>query len=301
MSDADRHKLADEALKESENLFKDLAEKSLVGVYLIQDGVFRYINPKLAEIFGYAVEELMGKKGPKDLVFPEDYSIVEENIRKRISGELESTNYRFRGIKKNKEMLYIEVYGSRTTYQGHPAVIGTLLDITEHKRAEEQLRRLEDRYRTTLDNMLEGCQIIGYDWRYLYVNDVVAGQGRRTKEELLGHTMMEIYPGIENTEMFAFLKRCMEKRVPHRMENEFTFPDGSRGWFELSIQPTLEGIFILSQDITERKKAEEELKKRIEELEEFHRVTVGRELKMIELEKKVNELVERLKEKRGRR
>lgn len=65
----------------------------------------------------------------------------------------------------------------------------------------------EDRYHRTLDNLLEGCQIIGFDWRYLYVNDAAARHGRLTKDELLGFTMMERYPGIEKTEMFAVLRR----------------------------------------------------------------------------------------------
>jgi two-component system cell cycle sensor histidine kinase/response regulator CckA len=107
-----------------------------------------------------------------------------------------------------------------------------------------------------LDSLLEGCQVIGRDWRYLYVNDAVARQGRRPKEELLGRTMMEVYPGIEETPMFAALRQCMEDRISRHLENEFTFPDGSRGWFELRIAPVPEGVFILSLETTDRKRAE---------------------------------------------
>src|SRR4030042_4419667 len=67
---------------------------------------------------------------------------------------------------------------------------------------------LARRLRETLDNMLEGCQIIGYDWRYLYVNDAAAAPGRTTKERLLGKTIMEAYGGIENTEMFSPPRKC---------------------------------------------------------------------------------------------
>jgi len=77
-------------------------------------------------------------------------------------------------------------------------------------------------------------------------------------DELLGHTMMDMYPGIENTELFDILRRCMQARSAHHMENEFTYPDGSQGWFELSIQPMPEGLFILSNDVTERKLADKE-------------------------------------------
>ncbi len=147
-------------------------------------------------------------------------------------------------------------------------------EVNVRRRAEEALQQLNreldnrveqrtaelaaasERYINTLDNILEGCQIIGLDWRYLYVNNAVARQGRRTREELLGHTMMEMYPGIESTELFAILRRCMEERIPFHWDNKFTYPDGSTGWFELSLQPVPEGVFILSIDISERKRAE---------------------------------------------
>ena len=130
----------------------------------------------------------------------------------------------------------------------------------ESEQAQKALRESLERYHRALDNMLEGCQVIGFDWRYLYVNDAVARHGRRTKDELLGHTMMEVYPGIEDTGVFAILRRCMEERTPNHMENEFAYPDSATAWFELSIQPVPEGIFILSIDITERKQAEAALR-----------------------------------------
>ncbi|MEK6976836.1 MAG: PAS domain S-box protein, partial [Candidatus Hydrothermarchaeota archaeon] len=85
VEDITERKRTEKALQESERKFKDLAEKSPIGTYLIQDGVFVYVNPILAEIFGYTVDELIEKKGPRELVLPEDWPIVEENIRKRVS------------------------------------------------------------------------------------------------------------------------------------------------------------------------------------------------------------------------
>jgi PAS domain S-box-containing protein len=116
--------------------------------------------------------------------------------------------------------------------------------------------------------MIEGCQIIDYDWRYVYVNEAVAKQGRKTKEELLGYTMTQVYPGIDRTEMFSHLRNCMTNRVPHQMDNEFTFPDESKGWFELHINPVPEGVLILSMDITKNKEIEAELNKYRHRLEE---------------------------------
>lgn len=106
------------------------------------------------------------------------------------------------------------------------------------------------------DGLLEGCQVISPEWRYLFLNDAVARQARRPKEELLGRTMMDAFPGIENTPMFFLLRRSMEDRLFREMENEFTFPDGSKGWFDLRFEPVPEGVLILSVEITERKHAQ---------------------------------------------
>jgi PAS domain S-box-containing protein len=121
---------------------------------------------------------------------------------------------------------------------------------------------LDELPRTILDSLLEGCQVISRDYRYLYLNDAIVRQSRTTREALLGRTMMEAYTGIEDTEMFSVLRRCMDDRVPARIENELTFPDGSRRWFELYFEPVNVGVTILSIDINDRKRAETEARTR---------------------------------------
>lgn len=129
--------------------------------------------------------------------------------------------------------------------------------IRSRKIAETALKKSEERVQIILDNLLEGAQLIGRDWRYLYVNDAVVRQSGKTKEELLGKTMMDVYPGIEKTDVFTRIRECIENHITHRMDNKFIYPDKTSGWFRLSIQPVQEGVFILSEDVTEQKKAEE--------------------------------------------
>jgi PAS domain S-box-containing protein len=143
-----------------------------------------------------------------------------------------------------------------------------LLDIHARKLGEQSLRDSEARYRGTLDTMMEGCQIIGRDWRYLYLNEVAVQQGRRPGAELLGRTMMECFPGVESTAMFAVVKRCMEGGHAEQMENTFAYPDGEKASFQLGIQPVPEGVFILSLDITARKRAEEDIRQLNGQLEQ---------------------------------
>ncbi|MEW6718590.1 MAG: HD domain-containing phosphohydrolase [Chloroflexota bacterium] len=126
-----------------------------------------------------------------------------------------------------------------------------------------------------LDHLLEGCQIIDFDYRYIYVNDTVAKHGRKSKDELLGHTMMELYPGIETTSMFSFLKRCMTERTPAELENEFTYPDGKKAWFSLKMTPVPEGVFILSVDISARKQAEIKLQDQLRRLKALREIDMA--------------------------
>ena len=126
------------ALKESESMFRDLTEKSLVGVYLVQDSRILYVNPRFGEIFGYDPNELIGKT-TLDLVLPDDRKRVEEKISERLHSNEASINDSFRGLTKQGKTINIEVFGSSTVHKGKPAIIGTLLDITERKRFSEAL------------------------------------------------------------------------------------------------------------------------------------------------------------------
>lgn len=110
-----------------------------------------------------------------------------------------------------------------------------------------------------LDNLMEGFQVISYDWKYLFVNSTVVEHSKSAKNKLIGSRMMDIYPGIENTDMFKVLERCMKLRVSEKYLNKFKYPDGSTAYFELRIHPVPEGIFILSLDITDKVKHQTEL------------------------------------------
>jgi PAS domain S-box-containing protein len=145
--DITARKRMEEELFESENKFKSFAEYALVGIYLIQDGAFKYVNPKFAQMFGYTVEECLSDMPFKKLVYAEDLTKVEEQVQRRTSGEGEFTQYTFRGVKKSGQIFHVEIHGSASVHKGKPAAMGTLLDISERKWAEDALRERDIQFK----------------------------------------------------------------------------------------------------------------------------------------------------------
>src|SRR5450759_1068886 len=153
-------------LMAAEGKFRALVEQSIVGIYIIQDDQFVYVNPRMVEIFGRSEEEMTSRM-VSDFLVPEDQALARENIRKRMSGGVPSVHYSLRMLHQSGAVLQVEVHGSRAEYNGRPAVMGTLLDITERKRAEEALRESEETYRSILNASPDDITITDMDGRII--------------------------------------------------------------------------------------------------------------------------------------
>ncbi|HMK35109.1 MAG TPA: PAS domain S-box protein [Desulfomonilaceae bacterium] len=175
----------EKALNKSDTKFRTLTEKSVVGVYLIQDTYFRYVNPKLAEIFGYDADELVDKIRVLDVVHPEDRALLEKNLKTRLSGEIDSMNYQFRGLKKNGSVIHVEAYGSRMDYEGSPAVIGSLVDITNRIESEQALRKSEHLYKTLVEEINDGYFVVQNE-RITFANQAFCSMHGTRLEEVIG-------------------------------------------------------------------------------------------------------------------
>src|SRR6185312_10374374 len=91
---------------------------------------------------------------------------------------------------------------------------------------DSEAESIPARLHEAFDGLLAGCQVLGRDFRYLYMNEAAARHGRRHPGEVVGRPITDVYPGIEQSELFATLRRCMAERVAVQLENEFVYPDG---------------------------------------------------------------------------
>lgn len=125
-----RQARTEQALRNSEAKYRALVEQNIVGIYLIQDNQFTYVNPLLAGIFGYDQDEVIGQT-PLSLVAEDDQDLVDENIRKRMEGKTDTIHYRFKGLTKDGRELSILAQGRAIELNSDPAVAGVLLDIDD--------------------------------------------------------------------------------------------------------------------------------------------------------------------------
>ncbi len=141
--DVTNKKLAEEALQESEAKYRNVIENFIVGFYVIQNNVFRFVNRRFCEISGYSYEELVDKMSPLAIIHPDDRAVVASNLEKRIRGELDYNESTFRGLRKDGQVILVKGLSNRILYSGHPAVAGTLIDITKERTLETQLRQAQ--------------------------------------------------------------------------------------------------------------------------------------------------------------
>jgi diguanylate cyclase (GGDEF)-like protein/PAS domain S-box-containing protein len=136
----DRKRAAD-ALQESETKFRTLADTTTCAIFIYQGDVFRYVNPATAALTGYSQEELLAGTFWKT-VHPDFQDLVRERGLDRQRGKVVAPSYEFKIIRKDSEERWIEFTAGTIDYEGKPAVLGTGFDISERKKAEEQIKSL---------------------------------------------------------------------------------------------------------------------------------------------------------------
>ena len=252
--------------KESQNLFRTLSEKSLVGVFLIQDGQFQYVNPQLAEIFGYDQQEIIDHFAPHELIHPSDQPLIQKNIKERLNGTPESDKYEVKGVTKNDHLIDVIIYGARTKYRGRPAIVGTVLDVTRDKEIVRKYRASVETFQDLFDSISDAIYIQDKQGRFLEVNQGAIDMYGYEKSYFMGKTPEVLSaPGkVDPVQMQTRIKMALDGNTQSfkwwgKRENGEVFP------MEMVITDGTyfgdDAVITIARDISDRYEAEERLRK----------------------------------------
>jgi diguanylate cyclase (GGDEF)-like protein/PAS domain S-box-containing protein len=270
-------KLAENALRESEERYRLLVERMREGlVQAGNDGVLQFVNDRFCEMVGYSREELVGLKGDLLLAYPEDIEMMREKIRLRMRHIADQ--YEIRVRRKDGTVVWLEIGGAPVTDADGKVVgsIGVHNDVTERRMAEEALRESEARYRLMAENSTDMISRTSTKGIILYASDACRRLVGYDPSELVGRSFYDFIFEVDREEV-RYLASLIHESGPTTFAYRVEKKDGSLVWFETtsrSVRDALSGkireIVGVSRDVTERKRVEEQI-----EYQAYHDALTG--------------------------
>lgn len=275
----ENHLLTEKKLKESEEKFRIISEQSLMGVVIYQDNLVKYINKAAVDIYGGSVEEFTSWTRFEQFelyIHPDDVDFLRDQAQKKQFGENGAiTNYKFRVIPQPGKLKWVEIFSKTITYEGKPADLVTLIDISERIRAEEKLRKSEGVYRNLFETMTQGVVYQSAEGEIISANPASVNILGLTVEQMRGSTTTD--PGWKaiNEDGTYFTRDTQPSMVAIQTGKEvrnvimgiFNPKIEQNRWININAVPQFRAgenkpyqVYITLEDITERKQAGEFLR-----------------------------------------
>ncbi|MBE9543212.1 MAG: PAS domain S-box protein, partial [Proteobacteria bacterium] len=265
-----QHKQAEEAVLDSEKKYRLVVDNANEGIVITQDGMLKFVNPKVKEYTGFS-ENNLKTESLIDYIHPDDREMVIEHHRKRLAGEEKPRIYSMRMIDREDNTRWIQNNGVLVEWEGRPATLNFLLDITDRKQALDALAESEEKYRQLFENDSEAVMIFDAETlRFEDANPATLSLFGYSKEEFLALTVEDISAEKEKTRSAVEKVSHEDTRSMKIPLRNFTRKDGSQFLGEISVGKFFsEGrqkIIGAVRDITERIQADEKIRALTQEL-----------------------------------
>jgi PAS domain S-box-containing protein len=280
IEDITEQKKAEEKLKESEEKYRTLVEGSLAGTYIFQDGKFKFVSGQILSIFGFTPQEVLNTRKILEIVHPEDRKKVIKLFTSNLKGDISKSGFQFRIIKKNGEIAWVEVLNNLINYEGKPALLGTMLDITDRIKAEQRNRIMSQ----LLLSLNDAVVLTDENGNILEVNDAFCRITGYSKDEVIGKNPRILKSGLHDANFYKEMwdsiltKGYWKGEIINKKKNgEFYFALLSIS----SIKDEVHGLTYylgIQSDITERKKAEEQIRYQANLLENVNDAIIAADL-----------------------
>jgi len=263
IKDITKQREAEQALRESEELYRTALEKSNDGITIIQNGAYVYANHRLLRTIGREEAGILGL--PLGIyTHPDDRDMVKRYYEARKRGEWAPSSYDMRVLKPDGSVISININAVAITYRGAPATLSFVLDITERKRAEDALRQSEERYRTIIENIGDGYYEVAPNGNILFANDACCRVTGRTREKIIGIGFREVFFKEDIGDIIRIYKHTFMTGEPQKgLVKRLKRPDGREQYVEFSVSLKKDGdgkpsgFMGIIHDVTERRKYEE--------------------------------------------
>jgi PAS domain S-box-containing protein len=275
--DITERKQAEEALQKSQERYRTLAENAGEAIFVVQDGMIKFMNPKGAELSGYSIEELASGPFAK-FIHPDDVNLVLNRYAGRLKGDPAPQIYDFRILRKDSDIRWGELNAVPISWDDRPAVLCFMTDITQRKQAEEALTQSEEKYRTILDEIGDAYFEVDLKGNFTFVNDQMTQHLQYSKEELLGMNYRTFTVPEEIKNVYEAYNRVYRTGEPSlSFSHKVIRKDGTRRISNVSISPLrnvkgeLYGFRGISRDITTQKRLEEEREALLQDIKRINR------------------------------
>ena len=267
--DITERRLAERAVRESEEKYRLLVENAGEAVFVAQDGRLKFANAATSRLLGRSPEEVASRPF-LDFIHPDDRAWVLERHRRRLAGDTIETGYTFRVVNGAGETRWVEISAVRITWDDRPATLNFVSDVTDRKRAELELKESEERFRSLYENATVGLYRTTPDGRILLANPAaVRMAGYESFAELAKRNLEEegFEPGHPRAE---FRRRIEADGEVHGLESSWIRKDGSTIHVRESARAVrdehgktlyYDGTF---EDISEKVRAAKRLRKALE-------------------------------------
>jgi PAS domain S-box-containing protein len=278
---------AEENLRQSELRYRNLIENARQAILVVQRGMIKYANPILSVITGYTQQEMYSRPFP-EFIYPDDKSMVVERYRKRLAGASDNLPvYTFRVLAKDGSVCWFESNAVNIEWEGLPATLNFLTNLTERKQTEEAMQVSEEKYRLLAENVTDVIWTMNFEGRFTYVSPSVKKMLGYTVDEVMQQSLDEALMPESSAIAKARLaeaREAMHTGVPpdiFRGEFQQNCKGGRTVWMETTVSGLrnaageMIGILGVSRDISERKRSEDLIRARLELLEYAASHTVG--------------------------
>ena len=304
VEDITERRRAEEALRLSGEQYQNLVESlNEVMISVNLEGKFDYVSPAVERITKYKVSELMGQPFAR-YVHPDDLPDLTYRFSQGMKGE--TRPYVFRILDKDGETKFIRTHSRPIMKEGKPVgLTGLLEDVTKRKRAEEALVKSEERFKLLFTFAPDAYTLSDLQGRFIDCNNATEVMSGYAKEKLIGKSFTELnlFSAPQSSIAADLLEKSAQNLPTGPDELILTRKDGQQVHLEIRTFPLTIGgevqILGVARDITERKALENEAEKRMTELEEFYKMAVNRELRMVELKSEIEKLTAELARLKG--